>query len=415
MGKKINLRPRTAKKKIRSARSADEQYTGAEPVWADWEKWPVEQFMKERSRAFFYYNYFNSGKDLKPRVLEWMKQRKYSKADIAAVKSTKDSECVVTMGTLATCMLNGMPDRHPQADEYIAMRPGLDQISNDAEWLEKKIANLIVKGNAIVKEHKKEVDVKKDIPQMSVRDRVREQCIDIVQPIDEWLDQWMHNAKKFKATDFNVNAHFESNGVTQAHARMICKWYEGQLVDFDRLIGPREKTNDYAQLVEGYSNYSKVDLKKMRDALAEIVGACNLIIDASKAKRKKPKKAPSKEKLIARLKYCATDTKYNLASINPIEILDAQELWVFNVKTRKIGHYVVDSHTSSLSVKGTSIQGYNEKLSVQKTLRKPEEKLRTFKSANKVALRKFMDGVSAVETKLNGRINQDTVLLKAVK
>jgi hypothetical protein len=47
-----------------------------------------------------------------------------------------------------------------------------------------------------------------------------------------------------------------------------------------------------------------------------------------------------------------------------------------------------------------------------KTLRKPEEKLKEFKSAGKVALRKFLEDINAVDAPMNGRINEEIVLLK---
>ena len=50
--------------------------------------------------------------------------------------------------------------------------------------------------------------------------------------------------------------------------------------------------------------------------------------------------------------------------------------------------------------------------SICKTLRKPEEKLKEFKSAGKVALRKFLEDINATDTKMNGRINEETILLK---
>jgi hypothetical protein len=49
---------------------------------------------------------------------------------------------------------------------------------------------------------------------------------------------------------------------------------------------------------------------------------------------------------------------------------------------------------------------------VQKTLRKPEEQLKEFKAAGKVQLRKFLDDIRAVDIKLNGRINEDIILLR---
>ena len=67
---------------------------------------------------------------------------------------------------------------------------------------------------------------------------------------------------------------------------------------------------------------------------------------------------------------------------------------------------------TGLSVKGTTILGFDENLSIQKTIRKPDDVLKEFKSAGKVKLRKFLDEINSVDTKLNGRCNPDTVLLK---
>ena len=67
-----------------------------------------------------------------------------------------------------------------------------------------------------------------------------------------------------------------------------------------------------------------------------------------------------------------------------------------------------------LGVKGTTITGFSETLSICKTVRKPEEKLKEFKSAGKVQLRKFLEDINATDTRMNGRINEETILLKAV-
>ena len=68
--------------------------------------------------------------------------------------------------------------------------------------------------------------------------------------------------------------------------------------------------------------------------------------------------------------------------------------------------------TGPLSVKGTTLTGYNETASVGKTLRKPEEKLKEFAKAGKIQLRKFLEDIKATETQGNGRLNSDTVLLR---
>ena len=93
------------------------------------------------------------------------------------------------------------------------------------------------------------------------------------------------------------------------------------------------------------------------------------------------------------------------------DIIGAKELWVYNIKTRKLGKYVAAEY-QDLGVKGTTLTGFSEDQSICKTLRKPEEKLKEFKSAGKVQLRKFLDEINATDTKMNGRINEETMLLK---
>ena len=46
------------------------------------------------------------------------------------------------------------------------------------------------------------------------------------------------------------------------------------------------------------------------------------------------------EQLVAKMQYKKEDTKLELKSIDPAEIIYAEELWVYNTKTRKLGHYV---------------------------------------------------------------------------
>ena len=220
-------------------------------------------------------------------------------------------------------------------------------------------------------------------------------------------------------------------GVTQAHARKLKAFYENELVDYDELermptAGQLKKMDEHTQdmwnqLKEGYAHIKKADIKKFRTAIEELMTALDFLIESAKATRK-PRKAKPKSatKLVEKLKYLKTDAKYSLASVNPVDVVGANELWVFNVKTRKIGKYVAANidpkgmkrEGSGLSVKGTTIIGFDETASIQKTLRKPEEQLKEFKSAGKVALRKFLDEIKTVDIKLNGRINQDTILLK---
>jgi hypothetical protein len=204
-----------------------------------------------------------------------------------------------------------------------------------------------------------------------------------------------------------------------------------ELVDFDELERmptkgqlakmSEEEADQWEQLKEGYAHLKKADIAKYRKAIEALNTELDFIIDQAKATRKPRKpKVKSASKQVEKLKFCKADSKYSLASVDPAAIVGANELWVFNVKTRKLGKYIASNQDpkgmnrdgTGLSVKGTTIQGYDENLSVQKTLRKPPEQLKEFKAAGKVALRKFLDEIPTTDTKLNGRCNPDTVLLK---
>ena len=63
-----------------------------------------------------------------------------------------------------------------------------------------------------------------------------------------------------------------------------------------------------------------------------------------------------------------------------------------------------------LSIKGTSIIGFDPKKSVCKTVRKPE----LLKGSNKLSrtkIQKQFDEIRATETSMNGRLNEHIILI----
>ena len=64
-------------------------------------------------------------------------------------------------------------------------------------------------------------------------------------------------------------------------------------------------------------------------------------------------------------------------------------------------------------VKGTTIQDFDAESSVQKTLRKPKEQINNWTGSAKTRFAKAFDEIKTTPTKLNGRINDTTIILKA--
>jgi hypothetical protein len=73
------------------------------------------------------------------------------------------------------------------------------------------------------------------------------------------------------------------------------------------------------------------------------------------------------------------------------------------------------SGPAGIQVKGTTLTGYDIETSTSKSLRKPDVSIQALLGAGKVSLRKFIDEIKTVESKPNGRINEDTILLRIIK
>jgi hypothetical protein len=272
--------------------------------------------------------------------------------------------------------------------------------------------NLEEQGKSIVEEIKAvEAEKPKNVYVPSIQERIKEASGNIIAEIEEAVDEFIADPGKFKGLD--AVKLFRKLNVNQAHARHIRAFYEGPLAEYIMLQQPaREQDED---LREGYAHLDKAAIKRGVALFQGIVGACDLITQESKATRKtRSPKPKSADKLVEKMKYCKTDEKYKVASINPVDIIGATEVWVFNTKTRKLGKYVAED-AQQFQVKGTTLQFFNANASVAKTLRKPEQQLADFNKSGKVQLRKFLDDIKGVETKMNGRFNADTVILKAVK
>ena len=169
------------------------------------------------------------------------------------------------------------------------------------------------------------------------------------------------------------------------------------------------------QLVEGYAHLKASEFKRYFVYIEQLLSDVDQYRRIKKATKKvRVKRAVSKEKVVAKLKYAKEDKGLKLVSVNPADIIGANALYCYDTKTRKLIVYHADSLAGPLTVKGTRVVGFDTVKSISKTLRKPDEKLKEFARANKVELRKFMDNIKAVDARANGRINSNQILLKVL-
>jgi len=368
------------------------------PKWDGHEAWDTNQFLRQFHIAMSWYRLESSGKELKPKVINWMSANGYTKDQIAEFKKTKDNRCGTTVGAIAACLLKGMPP----------VRADFNDGRSSAVWLGQAIAKIVSEGKDDT-DDSEEVEVKPAGPVVSIQDRVREASYKMTEEIETAIEAFQTDPETFDPKAFKVLNLLKAHQAKAAHARVIRDFYAR---DLDELV--EAATTKDEQLKEAYSHLSKIQLRKITAFYQEIVSACEMLAQEAKVNRKpKAKKAVPAEKIIAKLKYKKADEPLKLVSINPADILGAKELWTYNTKSRKLGKYLA-AEFQELGVKGTTITGFNEATSVQKTLRKPADQLKEFKAAGKVVLRKFLEDINAVDTRMNGRINEDIILLKIV-
>ena len=168
-------------------------------------------------------------------------------------------------------------------------------------------------------------------------------------------------------------------------------------------------------VAEEYSHLKKKQIVSFQKFLQTIVDDCLRYSANQNTQRKPRKKKPvTAQKQVSKLKYKKQDDTYKIASINPIEIVGCERLYVFNTKYRKLGVYESESR-NGLSVKGSTIQGFNPLTSKCKRVRKPEDVLTKILNGGKLAVRRQYESINSVEKDLTGRINDETILLKIVK
>jgi hypothetical protein len=346
-----------------------------------------------------YYRLEHSGKDLKPKVINWMGANGYTKEQIKAFKDTKDNRCSTTAGSIAANLLRGMP----------TIRVDFNDGRDTAQWLKSEITKILNEGKNDEVESAENVEVKSGVLQPSIQERVKEAAFRMTEEIEDALEAFSQDPESFDPKAFKLLNLLRGKQVKAAHARIIKDLYKRQ---YDELVEAGQGKDE--QLKEAYGYLGKVNLKKITLFYSEILSACDMLTQEAKVNKKpRAKKPTDKAKVVAKMKYLKQDDKLKLVSVSPQDIIGSQELWIFNTKTRKLGKYVAAEY-QELGIKGTSLTGFDLNKSVQKTLRKPEEQLKEFKAAGKVQLRKFLDDIKAVDIKLNGRINEETILLKVV-
>ena len=242
-------------------------------------------------------------------------------------------------------------------------------------------------------------EVKLSKRRKSVQENIKSKVYQVCGEIDHAVDMW-------QTQDFDTYKYLADLKVSATVAKGIPEEYQSIIDELDELLGP----NCHPQLKEGYSYLSRQEQKDYYNFVKGIQTDAMRYAEMNKPIRKKRKVTADRQ--VKKLSYLKEDRDNKIKSIDPLLIIGAQRLWIYNSKTNEIVKYEAIDR-GGLGCKGTTLQNFDEKASgCKKVGVRTEYFIDRILDGGKVVLNKVMDEITSKKQSVTGRINNNMVLLK---
>lgn len=360
----------------------DSNVMGPEPTWE-------AETQPSIIRAFNWYNYSFGRKDAKEFIIDYAKAVGRSKDEIALLRSVNEAKLQVQVGWLARMFVVGYkPDDRTKtffADKY-------KELLADAK-------NVKQQPIADVAE-----DATPAQPVVSIQQRIKDKASEEAGDIEGMVDDFILAGCKSAA---DLDNYFKAKKLSSVVMKKLCEIFIPRSEHLAEVLAAKDK-----QLVEGYSNFTKVQIRKLKEFYDAIISAANKAsVDNKPVRKTKARKEKPASVVAAKVQYLPEFAEMSLQSIAPAKVVGVMQAWVYNTKTKMLCVYNAEN-AKGLSFKGTTFLNYNKETSVGKRLRKPEVTIKDMMEAGKVKLKKVLTDLSTKELQLTGRMNSDTMILR---
>ena len=354
---------------------------GPEPSWADPDNLPT------LTSALSWYTYSFGNKEAKEFVLDYAKSVGRSKDEIESLKSVPESKFVKQFGWVARMLCVGHKPDEKTKTFFMRMYKSLLATKDTIKAVE------VVEEDTIA-------------PKATIQSRIQDKAHEEAGELEGLIDDFVASGCKLQ---IDLDNYVKNKKLSSVVLKKICDIF---VVRSSRIANVIESKDP--QYKEGYSNFTKPELRRLKDFIDSIVAATNKGAVESKPVRKTRKK---KEKpaavLVSKVSYLKEDPETGVKSVLPEKIIGASQVWVYNAKTRILGVYRA-ADARGLSIKGTTIQNYKEDAAIAKKLRKPKFTIDALISAGKVKMNQILSELTTKECNLTGRLNSDTIIVKVV-
>jgi len=378
---------KTTEIKRLNPKGAETKYIGFEP---EWKTQPAdERRISALANAFQWYNYHYGKKDAKDMLCHYLEHNGRTK-DAKTMRGVPDSQIRITPAWVCRMTLLGLVlTEHEQSI-----------VDNDITQM--------LSAKQEKKREQSEVDADNAVAKLTIQDHLREKVSECCGEMEAMFDDFIDAGAKMSA-DFKPIGLMRGMNISSNMISTVTRVWELRLAEFNEVLEGKDD-----QLVEGYSHLTKIQLRNCVKFCETVINDCNSYVQLKKVERKpRAKKAPSPEKLTRSFKFLREFADLKLKSEPVVKLVGATEAWLYDTAKRKLVHVVADSHIGTFSVKGSAVVGFDALQTVQKTLRKPAEQLKTITSVGKPAARKAFAAINATETKWNGRGNDNLIILWA--
>ena len=379
------IKAQTKPIKLLNPKSPELKYTGGEPEWRVQPE--PERRISALSAAFSWYNYHYGKKDAKDMIAHWLDHNDRPK-DAKKIRAIPDSQIRLTPAWV--CRMNLV---------------GLELNEHELLQVDTQISNMLkVKDEVRVEVTQEE----RDENRVTIQDRLREKVSECAGELEGLFDDFIRDGVKMSA-NIKPIATIRGMNVAPQMISTISDIWKTKLAEFEEVVAGKD-----SDLVEGYSNFTKIELRNMIKFAEQVINDCGAYVQIKKVERKpRAKKAISPEKQASKFKYLKEFAELKLTSEPATKLVGASEAWLYDSKKRKLIYVVADTHIGSITVKNNMILGFDAAASVQKTLRKPAEQIKALLSGGKPASRKYFKDIKATDTKFNGRGTENLIILKA--
>ena len=329
------------------------------------------------SRAF---NFYNQDRDKKDARLYLKQYAKVKSLDTSSIDSVPDNQISTTYGWTARLILNGnilIPKHVEQLETYIKS----------------------LKSDVVVK-------VVEDKPSRpSVRDYMQDKIAEVIGELEGQVDAFIKEDK-----EFDLYNYLQANSIPKPYCKDIDAWARKRGTEFTDVYKTMDKDTK-----DGYSNISRRQLANLVKIFGSFIVDLEKYTQFKKANRKpRVTKAKPPAVQVAKLKFKKEDTELGIKSVNPSEMVGASQVWIYNVKYKRLAAYRSDS-AQGIQVKGSTLQNYDPDMSECRSIRRPEAFLKVLLDASKVKLRKLLSDLTTKGYDVTGRINDECIIVRVIK